>query len=320
MGDVMTAGSWEDQLTDWEDDLDRPDGHPLVALALGVAVIIALSLVAYATIPVDVMRHLAAALGVATLLAAAVWSVCWFLTLRFAAAIWQFAVGAMLWLTALVMVAFAIGGNAASLRMDIATMQRIRLDRHGEPAVPRGSAAGPVTKRTMAFYREFLAQDHIRNVLYLRLGTDRFTQTWAVTNEPSLLTDCARFPRAGAQLSAINTKIAAATGRFRADLVALIAEQALQKQVLAWVDQAFPTSGPRYDARIAMAREQLDLAAKMCGVLGRHHWRQQNNGFGFTSDADFREYGALAARWDTVARELRPDGDIGNADAAPIDR
>jgi hypothetical protein len=314
----MTAGSWEDQLTDWEDDLDRPDGHPLVAMGLGVAVIIALSLVAYAAIPVDVMRYLAATLGVATLLAAAVWGACWFLTARFAAAVWQFVLGAVFWLTALVMVAFAIGGNAVSLRMDIATMQRIRLDRHGDPAVPRGSAAGPVTKRTMAFYREFLAQDHIRNVLYLKLGTDRFTQTWAVMNEPSLLTDCERFPRAAPQLAAINAKIVAAIGRFRGDVGTLVTEQALQKQVLVWVDQAFPTSGPRYDTQVAMAREQLDLAARMCGVLGRHHWRQENNGFGFTSDADYREYDALAARWDTVVRDLRANADLGNPDAPPV--
>jgi hypothetical protein len=313
------ASSWEDQLTDWEDELDRPDGHPLIALALGVAVIIAMALIAYGSIAVDVQTHLYPALGIATAIAALVWGVAWFLTVRFAAAIWQFATGAVFWLTALMMVVFAMGGNAISLRQDIATMQAIRIDRHGDPAIPRNGVAGPVTKRTMAFYREFLKQDHIRNVIYLKLGIDRIGQTWAVLNEPSLLTDCDRFPRAAPQIAAVNANVAAAVGRFRGDLRSLIAEPALQTQVFGWVDLTFPTSGQRYQAQIAQAREQLDLAAKLCGVLGRHHWQRQGDGFGFTSESDYREYGALATRWDRLMGDMRAGRVNPDTPAAPGD-
>ncbi|QDZ06076.1 hypothetical protein FPZ24_00155 [Sphingomonas panacisoli] len=314
----MTSASWEDELTDWEDELDRPDGHPLIATALGVAVIIAVASIAYGTIAVDVRTHIYAALGIATLVAGLVWGVAWFLTVRFAAAIWQFATGAIFWLTALMMVLFALGGNAISLRQDIATMQMIRIDQTGAPAVPSGSPAGPVTKRTMAFYREFLKQDHVRNVIYLRLGIDRIGQTWAVPNQPSLLTDCDRFPRAAPQLAAINATVITAVGRFRGDLRTLIAEPALQTDVFGWVDQTFPTSGPRYQQRIAQAREQLDLAAKMCGILGRHRWKRQGDGFGFTSEADYREYGVVATRWDQLMRDMRSGGT--DAGTPPVPR
>jgi hypothetical protein len=309
----MAIGAWDDGVDDWADELDRPDGHPLIASALGGVVIIMVSLFAWGLIPVDVSFHIPATLIFAIVLAAVVWGGAWYLTIRYAAPAWLFASGAILAVVALAMAGLTIGGSMVATRVDIATMQRIGVDSAGLPSLPRGTKTGPITRRTMVFYRAVLDEDRVRNKFYADLGIDKLTQAWALTANPALIEDCERFPRSRPQLDAINNRILTMTKDYRAELATMIRDKKLLQQVLTGLDVNFSVGGARRDQQVRLVHEQLDLAGKMCTVLARKHWRPQGSMIGFLSPGDLAEYRGLAQRWDAALGELR-----GTAAPSPV--
>lgn len=301
----MAAGIWDDGVDDWESELDRPDGHPLIASALGAVVIIMVSLFAWGLIPVDVTFHMPATVIVAILLAATVWGGAWYLTIRYAAPAWLFASGAVFLVVALAMAGLTIGGSMIATQVDVAMMQRISVDSAGLPSLPRGTRMGPITRRAMRFYREVVDEDRARREFYAKLGIDKISQAWALTADPGLLDDCERFRRKQPELDAINNRILAMTKVYRADLATMIRDKALLRQVLTGLDLNFSVEGARRDGQVRLVHEQLDLASKMCTILARKRWRAQGNMIGFVSPADLGEYRGLAQRWDAVLGELR---------------
>ncbi|MES2096734.1 MAG: hypothetical protein V4459_08220 [Pseudomonadota bacterium] len=301
----MAIAAWDAGIDDWEDELDRPDGHPLIASALGAVVIIMVSLFAWGLTPVDVSQHAAATLIVALVLAGVVWSAAWYLTIRFASPAWLFAAGAIFIVVALAMAGLTIAGAIVATRVDVATMQRIGVDSAGLPSLPRGTRQGPITRRTMRFYREMVDQNRARNLFYSKLGIDKLTQAWALTANPALIQDCERFPRSRPELDAINNRILDMTKTYRADLATMIGDKKLLQQVLTGLDVNFSVGGARRDHQVQLVHEQLDLASKMCVILARKRWRPQGNMIGFLSTGDLAGYRALAQRWDAVLGELR---------------
>jgi hypothetical protein len=301
----MAIGAWDDGVDDWEGELDRPDGHPLIATALGAVVIIMVSLFAWGLIAVDVSFHVPATLIVAIILALLVWGTAWYLTIRFAAPVWLFASGAIFAVVALAMAGLTIGGAMVATQVDIATMQRIGVDSAGLPSLPRGTRTGPITRRTMRFYREVVDEDRARNLFYSKLGIDKINQAWALTANPALLEDCERFRRSQPELDAINNRILAMSKSFRAELATMIIDKKLLKGVLTGLDVNFSVGGPRRAAQVRLVHEQLDLASKMCTILARKHWRPQGSMIGFTSTGDLGEFRGLAQRWDRVLGDLR---------------
>ena len=199
----MVSSSWREEISDdWEAALERPDGRPWLAMATGTIAVLVVTIVALNLVPVEVAAHGAAALGAVTLVAALVWGVAWFLTLRDATTGWQIGVGAVIWGMALLTVAAAIAWSNIAVRLDIADARRLRVDANGDPYMPPGMHPGPIARTMFDFLHDMTSEQHKRRAEFQVMGMDRLHDAWMVSNTPGILKDCGRFARIEPEIAA----------------------------------------------------------------------------------------------------------------------
>ncbi len=308
---VSTLGQGE--RFDWEDELDQPWGHPILAIVLGVAAIGIIGAILCASLSVDISSHAGAALLIALVVAAIAWAIAWFVDLRRTTIGWGIGAAGAYALTALLVVGLALAAATVATSMDIQAMQRIRISAEGKPELPPGERAGPITRRGMAFLGDMLAERHKREALMIAgLGIDRLTDASALVRAPQLLTDCDRFARAKPEIDASDRRIATAAATFRRDLAAAIRDPSLRQQAVTGFDKGFGGSVVKLQAASTLIKTQLDRAVPLCHLLARHNWRDQGPMFMFTSRGDMEAFDRLITPWNDLVRkqqEMRAQSD-----------
>jgi hypothetical protein len=300
----MPISTWRDEgLDEWEAAFERPDGRPWLAMLAGGGIILLIAIVTMNLIPFETAAHAKAALGVATLLAVIVWGGAWFLTLRDATMGWTIGVGAALWGIALLIVAGAIAASNIAVRIDIANARRIRIDEFGDPRLPPGTSAGPITRTMFDFLHDMTSEQHKRKATFQVMGMDRLHDAWMVNSTPGMLKDCGRFVRVAPEIDASDRRILAAVGRVHERLKAVVRDDAIRADLIKGFDKGF--NGSRDDMRRAsvLERGQLELGGKLCTFLATHRWKAQGSQFMFYSQSDVAGFGKLIADWNAGANE-----------------
>ena len=291
---------------DWEDELERPWGHPVIALLTGIAATAFIGIILCSTLPVDVADHAGAALLVALVVAAIVWAVAWFVDLRRTTIGWGIGAPAAYGMTALVVVALAIAVANVATRLDLAMIDKIRINDKGEPELPPGTRPGPMTRMSMTYLSDTLKERHKRQALLIAgLGMDRLTNAAALTSAPQLLTDCGRFARAKPEIDASDKRITSLAEKYRRDVSAAIREPSLRRQAIDNFDKGFGSGADRLREVNGMLKTELDLAGPLCTLLARRNWRDQGSMFMFTNPGDMREFDRLITPWNDMVRKLQ---------------
>ncbi|MGN6820170.1 MAG: hypothetical protein ACTHJR_16010 [Sphingomonas sp.] len=299
----MMSSAWRDDESDeWETALERPYGRPWVAMLAGTGAILVIAIVTMNLVPFEIASHGAGALGAVTVLAAAVWGVAWFLTLRDATPGWRIGVGAVLWGVALLTVAGAIGYANLAVRIDIANVRRIRIDVNGDPHLPPGNP-GPVTQTMFDFIHTITSEQHQRLATFQVMGMDRLNDALAVTNTPGMLKDCGRFTRVAPEITASDQRVADAVRRVHERLAAVVRDESLRAALIKDFDKGLDTGRAAMRQSSALQRRQLELGSKLCTFLATHHWRPQGSHFMFYSGSDLAGFDASTRAWNDAVEE-----------------
>lgn len=300
----MVSSTWRDEgLDEWEAALERPDGRPWVAMLVGAGAILVISIIAMNLSPVEISTHGAAALAAATLLAALVWGGAWFLTLRDATMGWKIGVAAVLWGMALLMVAGAIAVDKIAMRMDAANVRRIRIDGNGDPRLPAGMAAGPITRTMFDFLHDMTSERHKREATFQVMGMDRLHDANLVSNTPAMLKDCGRFVRVEPQIDESDRRVTASIRRVHDRLGVIVKDEAMRSEMIKAFDKGLNTNLDNMRRSSALQRQQLEIGGKLCTFLATHHWKAQGSQFMFYNQADVGTFDKTITAWNDAVRE-----------------
>ena len=298
------ASSWREEMSDdWEAALERSDGHPWLAMAAGAIAILVVTIAAMNLLPVEVAGHGAAALGAVTLLAAIIWGVAWFLTLRDATTGWKIAVGAVIWGMALLTVAGAIAWSNIAVRIDIADARRLRVDANGDPYMPPGMRPGPITRAMFDFLHDMTSEQHKRQAEFQVMGMDRLHDAWMVSNTPGILKDCGRFVRAEPEIAASDQRVEAAIRRVHVRLSEVVRDEALRAELIKAFDKGVDSNRDNMRRSSALQRHQLELGGALCAFLASHRWKAQGNQFMFFSQSDLAGFDSRIGAWNDAVNE-----------------
>lgn len=300
----MLSSTWRDDgLDEWEAAIERPDGHPWVAMLVGGGAVLLISIIAMGLSPIDISTHSAGALVAATLLAALVWGGAWFLTLHHATTGWNIGVAAVLWGMALLMVAGAIAADKIAMRMDAANVRRIRIDENGDPRLPTGMAAGPITRTMFDFLHDMTSERHKREATFQVMGMDRLHNAYLVSNTPAMLKDCGRFVRVEPQIDDSDRRVAAAISRVHARLGVIVKDEAMRRELIKGFDKGLNTNLGNMRRSSALQRQQLEIGGRLCTFLATHRWKAQGSQFMFYNQGDVGTFDKTIADWNDAARE-----------------
>lgn len=305
----MTTTDWfddaSDGLEDWERDLTRPDGFPLVALLAGSGTIVLVAILAFTFLTIDVVGHVAAVLGVAMLVAALVFGGAWLLTLRHATIGWNVVAGSAFAGVALMTVVVALAIDAAGTQADARTVRLIRINEQGEPALPPGVKGGPITAATMDYLRQAMAERHRREDMTRQLGLDRLANADAIAREPDLVRDCGRFARSAPQIDAMDRSSLAKAQAFRARLSGIFKDPRMREDFLKGFDASMGSSTADLRETNQLTHRLFDQAGPLCTLLAARHWKPMGNMFMFTSQADLNSFDRLIASWNGLIGEIQ---------------
>lgn len=301
----MVSSSWNGEgLDDWESALERPDGHPAAALAIGGIAIAVIAAVAFASVTIDVARSVWPALGIAVLGAAMVYAIAWFVTLRHAGTGWRIGVGAGFVALAAMTVTLAVVAAKVAERAEVAALDRITLDAQGEPKWPSGVRRGPILRSGMDYLRAMNAEQRMLDkLLIVELGLDRLANADAVTADPRLLTDCGRFAMGKVALDASDRRIAAAVATYRDTLTGAISDGALRRMAIEQTDKGATEGLAKVKQVSALQHSQLDKAGPLCTLLAKHNWRNRGNMFEFSSQAELNAFDRQVTAWNETVRQ-----------------
>ena len=298
------ASSWREEISDdWEAALERSDGRPWLAMAAGAIAILVVTIAAMNLLPVEVAGHGAAALGAVTLLAAIIWGVAWFLTLRDATTGWKIAVGAVIWGMALLTVAGAIAWSNIAVRIDIADARRLRVDANGDPYMPPGMRPGPITRAMFDFLHDMTSEQHKRQAEFQVMGMDRLHDAWMVSNTPGILKDCGRFVRTEPEIAASDQRVEAAIRRVHVRLSEVVRDEALRAELIKAFDKGVDSNRDNMRRSSALQRHQLELGGALCAFLASHRWKAQGNQFMFFSQSDLAGFDSRIGAWNDAVNE-----------------
>jgi hypothetical protein len=300
----MLSSTWRDEgLDEWEAAIEQSDGRPWIAMLAGTGAILLIAIVAINLSPVDISTHSAGALAVATILAALVWSSAWFLTLRHATIGWKVGVAAVLWGIALLIVAGAIAFDTIALRMDAGNVRRIRIDETGEPRLPQGMAAGPITRTMFDFLRDMTSERHQREAMFQVMGMDRLHDAYMVSNTPAMLKDCARFVRVEPKIDQSDRRVTAAIARVHTRLGEIIKDEATRRELIEAFDKG-PNSDLANSRRSSeLQRRQLEIGGRLCTFLATHRWKAVGGQFMFYNQGDVGTFNRTITDWNDAVRE-----------------
>lgn len=298
------ASSWREEISDdWEAALERSDGRPWLAMAAGTIAVLVVTIVAMNLVPVEIATHGASALGAVTLLAAIVWGVAWFLTLRDATTGWKIGVGAVIWGMALLTVAGAIAWSNIAVRIDVADARRLRIDANGDPYMPPGMRPGPITRTMFDFLHDMTSEQHKRRAEFQVMGMDRLHDAWMVSNTPGILKDCGRFARIEPEIAASDRRIEAAIRHVHVRLGDVVHDEALRAELIKGFDKGVDGNRDNMRRSSALERRQLELGGALCGFLASHRWKAQGNQFMFFSRSDLAGFDKRITDWNDAVNE-----------------
>ncbi len=300
----MVSSTWRDAgPDDWEAALERSDGRPWAAMAIGAGAVLLIAIVTMNLVPFEIATHSAAALGAATLLAMAVWGGAWVLTLRDATTGWKIGVAAVLWGMALLTVAGAIAWSNIAVRIDIANARQIRVDTDGNPYMPPGMSPGPVARTMFDFLRDMTSEQHKRQATFQVMGMDRLHDAWQVTNTPGMLKDCGRFVRVAPEIAASDQRVAAAIRRVHDRLGDAVHDEALRAELIKGFDKGLDANRDNMRRSSDLERRELDLGGELCTFLATHRWKAQGNQFMFFSQGDVARFDKTISAWNDAVNE-----------------
>jgi hypothetical protein len=298
----MISSTWRDDgLDEWEAALERPDGHPWIAMLAGAGTILLIAIIAMNLSPVEISTHSAGALVAATLLAALVWGGAWFLTLRYATTGWKIGVAAVLWGIALLTIAGAIAVANISIRMDAANVRRIRIDENGNPRLPSG--AGPITRTMFDFLHDMTSERHKREATFQVMGMDRLHDAYLISNTPAMLKDCGRFVRVEPQIDQSDRRVTASVARVHQRLGAIVKDETMRRELIKAFDKGLNTNLGNMRRSSELQRRQLEIGGRLCTFLATHRWKAQGSQFMFYSQGDVGTFDKTITDWNDAVRE-----------------
>ena len=300
----MISSTWRDDgLDEWEAALERSDGRPWIAMLAGAGAILVIAIIAINLSPVDISTHGAGALVAATLLAALVWGGAWFLTLRHATTGWKIGVAAVLWGMALLMVAGAIAVSTIAMRIDAANVRRIRIDANGDPHLPAGLAAGPITRTMFDFMHDMTSERHKREATFQVMGMDRLHDAYLVSNTPAMLKDCGRFVRVEPQIADSDRRVTASIARVHERLGTIVKDEAMRRELVKAFDKGLNTNLGNMRRSSELQRQQLEIGGRLCSFLATHRWKAQGSQFMFYNQGDVGTFDKTITDWNDAVRE-----------------
>ena len=272
---------------DWEAGLSARDGYPVFALIL-IFVLIAVTAVAIGRIDTTMgMAYVAGAtLGPALLF----WGIAYAVTIRHARRAWQVGSFAGVMLVALLYCTAVMGTASAAAKRDLAMLADIRFDAEGIAILPANADRGPASR---VFIGHFAALNTLLRERRQRLeksGLGSIVDPQALSVNPALLRDCARFSRARPENDAATAQVAALIAALPGKLERAGIEPILRTQLLTGMTRG--ATGSQLKIRAAGARidAMLEEAEALCTILARHRWTPRARAFVFTSIADMQEY------------------------------
>ena len=304
----MAATAWDDDgspLEDWERDLTRPDGFPLVATLAGSGAVILIAILVFNFLTIDVVGHVAAVLGVAMLVVALVFAAAWFLTLRHATIGWNVIAGGVMAGVALMSVVVVIAIDAAGTQADARTVRLIRINERGEPVLPPGVKGGPITAATMDFFRQAIAERHKREDMARGLGLDRLANASAIVREPDLVRDCGRFARSAPRIDEMDRSFMARIAAFRTRIGGIVKDSAMRASLLKGFDDSLGSGSTDMHDTNRVTHELFDQAGPLCTLLAARHWKPMGNMFMFSSRADLAAFDRRISAWNDLIREAQ---------------
>jgi len=300
----MISSAWRDDgLDEWEAALEQSDGRPWIAMLAGAGAILLIAIVAINLSPFDMSTHRAGALAAATILAALIWGGAWFLTLRHATTGWKIGVAAVLWGIALLIVAGTIAFANIALRIDAANVRRIRIDETGEPRLPPGMAAGPITRTMFDFLRDMTSERHQREAMFQVMGMDRLHDAYMVSNTPAMLKDCARFVRVEPKIDQSDRRVTAAIARVHTRLGVIVADEATRRELIKAFDKGLNINLSNMRRSSELQRRQLEIGGRLCTFLATHRWKAMGSQFMFYNQGDIGMFNRTITDWNDAARE-----------------
>jgi hypothetical protein len=300
----VISSAWRDEgLDEWEAALEQSDGRPWIAMLAGAGAILLIAIVAINLSPFDMSTHRAGALAAATILAALVWGGAWFLTLRHATTGWKIGVAAVLWGIALLIVAGAIAFANIALRIDAANVRRIRIDETGEPRLPPGMAAGPITRTMFDFLRDMTSERHQREAMFQVMGMDRLHDAYMVRNTPAMLKDCARFVRVEPKIDQSDRRVTTAIARVHTRLGVIVADEATRRELIKAFDKGLNINLSNMRRSSELQRRQLEIGGRLCTFLATHRWKAMGSQFMFYNQGDIGMFNRTITDWNDAARE-----------------
>lgn len=305
----MTTTDWyegaRDGMEDWERDLTRPDGFPLVAMIAGSIAIIIVAVVAFSFLPIDIVGHIAASIGIVFLIAALVFGAAWFLTLRHATLGWNVVAGGVMAGVALMTIVVALASDAMGTVEDARTVKMIRINGQGEPTLPPGVKGGPITAATMNFFRQAIAERHRREDMTRELGLDRLANASAILQEPDLVRDCGRFARSAPKIDEMDRTFLAKVQAFRTKLGGLVKDTAMRDAILKGFDDSLGSNSADMKETNTLTHRLFDQAGPLCTLLSARRWKPMGIMFLFTSQADLNSFNRLITPWNELIREVQ---------------
>lgn len=300
----MISSAWRDEgLDEWEAALEQSDGRPWIAMLAGAGAILLIAIAAINLSPFDMSTHRAGALAAATILAALVWGGAWFLTLRHATIGWKIGVAAVLWGVALLIVAGAIAFANIALRIDAANVRRIRIDETGEPRLPPGMAAGPITRTMFDFLSDMTSERHQREAMFQVMGMDRLHDAYMVSNTPAMLKDCARFVRVEPKIDQSDRRVTAAIARVHTRLGVIVADEATRSELIKAFDKGLNINLSNMRRSSELQRRQLEIGGRLCTFLATHRWKAMGSQFMFYNQGDIGMFNRTITDWNDAASE-----------------
>jgi len=302
----MTSTAWDGGgLEDWEHDLTRPDGFPLVAALAGSGVIVLIAMAVFTFVDVDVVSHVATVLGGAMLVAAVVFGAAWVLTLRHATIGWNVVAGGIMAGVALMAVVVALVIAAAATQADARTVRLIRIDARGEPVLPPGVKGGPITAASIDFLRQAIAERRRREDMTRALGLDRLANAGAIQREPELVRDCGRFARSAPRIDEMDRTFLAKAQAFRTRLGGIVKDAGMRDALLKGFDDSMGSSAADMRETNGLTHQLFDQAGPLCTLLSARRWKPMGSLFMFSSRTDLTAFDRLITRWNALVREVQ---------------
>lgn len=287
------------QMEEWERELTRPEGHPVLATLLGAVVLAAGAVLFVNALPVDASALIALAFGAGT--PVIVWAIAYAVTIRHASIVWKLLSLMLLGLIALLSVAVALQLRYREESRELAAVVNIEMDENGKLTIP--DAKGPLSKVVLAYVREARASEVQLNAKFEALGVGRIGNPAEVTRNPELLKDCRRFERAAPLADAWLAGLTTRRAQFRRDVISVRANPRVKREVLSGFVAAEVGDTKRLATRNEWIKGQLVAGTRLCTILARRRWQLQFGRFAFTSDRDLTEFGDAAKSWDYFLRQ-----------------